>query len=179
MAKSVLEDVNQLNILTNNLLDFTSVHAEDTNINVALVNVVELLFQARSEILKKHCNSDILISINEFEKHLPEIHANESLLYTALINLIENGVKFSPDHAIYIKLILSDNQVIITFQNKTEGILKTELESLFQPFIRGANSKNTSGHGVGLSLTRRIVQLHRGSLIVNLGDQGLIVFELK
>ena len=77
------------------------------------------------------------------------------------------------------ELILSDNQIIITFQNKTEGISKLELESLFQPFIRGANSKNTSGHGVGLSLTRRIVQLHKGSLIANLVSQERIVFELK
>ena len=179
MAKSVLEDVNQLNKLTNNLLDLTSIDADDTNIKLTLVNIVELLWQVRNEILKKHNNYEILIALDEVDEHLPEIYANESLIYTALINLVENGVNFSPDHAIYIKLILSDNQVIITFQNKTEGILKTELESLFQPFIRGANSKNTSGHGVGLSLTRRIVQLHRGSLIVNLGDQGLIVFELK
>ena len=179
MAKSVLEDVKQLNILTNNLLDFTSVHAEDTNINVALVNVVELLFQARSEILKKHCNSDILISINEFEKHLPEIHANESLLYTALINLIENGVKFSPDHTIHVNVILSEDEMTITFHNRTELLSKIELETFFEPFIRGSNSKNTKGHGVGLSLTRRIIQLHKGNLTVSLVSNELIAFELE
>ena len=179
MAKSVLEDVKQLNILTNNLLDFTSVHAEDTNINVALVNVVELLFQARSEILKKHCNSDILISINEFEKHLPEIYANESLLYTALINLIENGVKFSPDHTIHVKVILSEDEMTITFQNRTELLSEIELETFFEPFIRGSNSKNTKGHGVGLSLTRRIIQLHKGNLTVSLVSNELIAFELE
>jgi len=179
MAKSVLEDVKQLNILTNNLLDFTSVHAEDTNINVALVNVVELLFQARSEILKKHCNSDILISINEFEKHLPEIYANESLLYTALINLIENGVKFSPDHTIHVNVILSDDEVTITFHNRTELLSKIELETFFEPFFRGSNSKNTKGHGVGLSLTRQIIQLHKGNLTVSLVSNELIAFELE
>ncbi|MBC7616306.1 MAG: HAMP domain-containing histidine kinase [Pedobacter sp.] len=179
MAKSVLEDVSQLNKLTNNLLDLTSIDADDTNIEVALVNIVELLWQVRNEILKKHNNYEIIIALDEIDEYLPEIYANESLIYTALINLVENGVKFSPDHTIYIKLILSDNQIIITFQNKTEGISKLELESLFQPFIRGANSKNTSGHGVGLSLTRRIVQLHKGSLIANLVSQERIVFELK
>ena len=179
MAKSVLEDVNQLNKLTNNLLDLTSIDADDRNIKVTLVNIVELLWQVRNEILKKHNNYEILIALDENEEHLPEIYANESLIYTALINLVENGVKFSPDHTIYIKLILSANQIIITFQNKTEGISKLELESLFQPFIRGTNSKNTSGHGVGLSLTKRIVQLHKGSLIANLVSQERIVFELK
>ena len=179
MAKSVLEDVNQLNKLTNNLLDLTSIDADDTNIKVTLINIVELLWQVRNEILKNHNNYKILIALDENEEHLPEIYANESLIYTALINLVENGVKFSPDHTIYIKLILSANQVIITFQNKSEVISNLELESLFQPFIRGTNSKNTSGHGVGLSLTRRIVQLHKGSLIANLVSKERIIFELK
>ena len=179
MAKSVLEDVNQLNKLTNNLLDLTSIDADDTNIKVTLINIVELLWQVRSEILKKHNNYEILIALDEIEDHLPEIYANEALIYTALINLVENGVKFSPDHTIYIKLILSENQVIITFQNKTENISELELESLFEPFKRGNNSKNTKGHGVGLSLTRRIIQLHKGSLIASLVSQESIVFELK
>jgi signal transduction histidine kinase len=179
MAKSVLEDVNQLNTLTNNLLDLTSIHSDDTKISVGLVNIVELLFQVRSEILNKHSDYVILISINENEDHLPEIYANEILLYTAFLNLVENGVKFSPDHTIFIRLILSENYVIITFQNKTDQVTEYELEHLFEPFIRGSNSKNTKGHGVGLSLTKRIIQLHNGNLTTSLVRPDLIAFELK
>lgn len=179
MATSVLEDVNQLNTLTNNLLDLTSIHADDTNIDVTLVNIVELLYQTRSELLKKYFNHEILISINEIDDHLPEVYANESLLFTALINLVENGVKFSPDHTVLIRTVLSKNQVIITFQNKTEYVSQFELENIFEPFIRGSNSKNTKGHGVGLSLTKRIIQLHKGCLTANLVSPDLIAFELK
>ncbi len=179
MASSVLEDVNQLNTLTNNLLDLTSIHADDTNIDVALVNIVELLYQTRSEILKKYSNCEILISINEIDDHLPEVYANEPLLFTAFINLVENGVKFSPDHTIFIRIVLSENQVIIKFQNKTENVSEFELENIFDPFIRGSNSKNTKGHGVGLSLTRRIIQLHKGNLIASLVSPDLIVFDLR
>jgi len=179
MAQSVLEDVNQLNTLTNNLLDLTSIDAEDTNINLTLVNLMELLFQARSELLKKHSNYFILISLNEIEDQLPEIYANETLLYTAILNLVENGVKFSPNHTIYIRLILTEDHVIIKFQNETEAVSEYELENLFEPFARGSNSKNTKGHGVGLSLTRRIIQLHKGNLIASLLSQDFIVFELK
>ena len=179
MAKSVLEDVSQLNNLTNNLLDLTSIHAEDTNIKVILINIEELLWQVRSEILKKHRNYEISIALNDNDEHLPEIYGNERLIYTALINLVENGVKFSPDHTIGISLILSPNHVIINFQNKTQYISALELESLFEPFTRGSNSKNTKGHGVGLSLTKRIIQLHKGNLFAYLISQEHIVFELK
>jgi signal transduction histidine kinase len=179
MATSVLEDVRQLNILTNNLLDLTSIHTEDTNISLTLVNIVELLWQARGEILKKHNNYEIIIALDEIDEHLPEVYANESLMYTALLNLVENGVKFSPDHTIYIKFIFKQNQVTITLKNKTNTLAELELENIFEPFVRGSNSKNTKGHGVGLSLTKRIIQLHKGSLDAYLVSPELIVFELN
>jgi len=179
MAKSVLEDVRQLNTLTNNLLNLTSIHAEDTNISVSLVNIVELLWQVRSEILKIDSDFEVLIELDEIDEHLPEVYANESLIYTSLLNLVENGVKFSPDNKVHIKLIFEQNLVTISFQNKTDAFSDYELDTIFEPFFRGSNSKNTKGHGVGLSLTRRIIQLHKGSLNAYLASPELIVFELK
>ncbi len=164
MAKSVLDDVNQLNKLTNNLLDLTSIDTEENNIKLTLLNVLEVLWRARTEVLKKHENYDILISIEESEDRIPEIYANESLIYTAFINLIENGAKFSLNYNIEIKIGITKNQVSIKFQNKTNLLSNSELHHIFDPFVRGRNSKNTKGHGVGLSLTKRIVQLHKGTI---------------
>ena len=92
---------------------------------------------------------------------------------------MENGVKFSPDHTIFIRLIMSEDHVNIKFQNKTDQVSDFELENLFEPFIRGSNSKNTKGHGVGLSLTRRIIQLHKGLLMARLDNPDHITFEVK
>jgi signal transduction histidine kinase len=179
MAKSVLEDVNQLNKLTNNLLDLTSIDTEESNIKLTLINVLEVLWQARTEVLKKFENYQILISIEESEEYIPEIYANEALIYTAFINLIENGAKFSIDHNIHIQIGNTKEQVIIKFQNKTNQISDTELPLIFEPFMRGSNSKNTKGHGVGLSLTKRIIQLHKGTLGVRIIDNCNIEFLLN
>lgn len=180
MAKSVLEDVNQLNKLTNNLLDLTSIDTEENNIKLSLINVLEVLWQARNEVLKKYENYQILITVEESEEHIPEIYANESLIYTAFINLIENGAKFSLDKTIQIKIGLTKEQVMLKFQNKTHPISEVELLNIFEPFTRGANSKNTKGHGVGLSLIKRIVQLHKGTLTTKiLDDDDVIEFSLN
>jgi signal transduction histidine kinase len=178
MAKSVLEDVNQLNKLTNNLLDLTSIDTEEVNIKLTLINILEVLWQARTEVLKKQENYQILISIEESEEHIPEIYANEPLIYTAFINLIENGAKFSLNHTLHIQIDIKKNQVIIKFQNKTNPISDAELLNIFDPFMRGSNSKNINGHGVGLSLTKRIVQLHKGSLSVKIINENTIEFLL-
>lgn len=179
MAKSVLEDVKQLNKLTNNLLDLTSIDTEENNIKFSLLNVLEVLWQTRTEVLKKYEHYHILISIEESEDHIPEIYGNEALIYTAFINLIENGAKFSLDNNIHIKIGITKGQVIIKFQNKTNPLSDTELEHIFEPFMRGSNSKNSKGHGVGLSLTKRIVQLHNGSLTAKIIDADIIEFLLN
>ena len=123
MIRSVLEDVNQLNKLTNNLLELTSIEAEGNNIKLTLLNVLDLLLRARTDIMKKWPHSKILFTIDDKESQIPEIYANESLLHTAFINLIENGVKFSPNQTIEINMSNTANQVSINFQNKTNYTL--------------------------------------------------------
>lgn len=179
MAKSVLEDVNQLNKLTNNLLDLTSIDTEENNIKFTLLNILEVLWQVRIEVLKKHEHYQIFISIEENHEYIPEIYASESLIYTAFINLIENGAKFSVDNKIHIKIEVLKEQVIIKFKNKTNPISDTELQHIFEPFMRGSNSKNTKGHGVGLSLTKRIIQLHNGKLTAKIIDVDFVQFLLS
>ncbi len=178
MAESVLEDVNQLNILTNNLLNLTSLDTEENNIKFTLVNVLEELWHARAIVLKKYPNSNIIIIIDGDEDIIPEIIANESLIHIAFLNLLENGVKFSIDHTIKVKISITNKYVLLEFQNKTEPISEKELNEIFEPFARGTNSRRIKGHGVGLSLTKRIILLHQGYITTNLIEDNTILFAL-
>ncbi len=166
MIQSVLDDVQQLNKLTNNLLDLTSIDADDTKFKHTLVNVLEVIWQIRTELLKKNPDYQILISLDDSAELMPEVKGNEGLLYTALINLIENGAKFSPTHTVEVKIKIENQALLIDFHNEGSVIPDSELNQIFEPFKRGSNSRNTKGHGVGLSLTRRIVQLHKGEIEV-------------
>lgn len=166
MIQSVLDDVQQLNKLTNNLLDLTSIDSDDTKFKHTLVNVLEVIWQIRTELLKKNPDYQILISLDDSAELMPEIQGNEGLLYTALINLIENGAKFSPKHTVEVKIKIENQALLIDFHNEGSEIPANELNQIFEPFKRGSNSRNTKGHGVGLSLTRRIVQLHKGEINV-------------
>jgi signal transduction histidine kinase len=178
MIQSVLDDVQQLNKLTNNLLDLTSIDADDTKFKHTLVNVLEIIWQIRSELLKKNPDYQILISLDDSAELMPEVKGNEGLLYTALINLIENGAKFSPKHIVEVKIKIENQTLLITFHNEGSVIPANELTQIFEPFKRGSNSRNTKGHGVGLSLTRRIVQLHKGEIKVASSENEGTTFTL-
>ena len=179
MAKSVLEDVNLLNKLTNNLLYLATIDSDESNIKMSLINILDLLLQGRIEILKKNKTYEILIDIIAKEDILPEIYANETLMYTAFLNLLENGTKYSPDHTLVIELILLQNLITIKFKNKTNMLSMNELDVIFNPFTRGSNSKNIKGHGIGLSLTKRIIKLHKGDLNASLITNEEIEFTIN
>jgi signal transduction histidine kinase len=179
MAQSVLEDVSQLNKLTNNLLDLTSIDTEGINLKLSFLNFLDVLWQSRADALKNYPESQIFISVEESGDHIPEIYANQTLIYTAFLNLIENGIKFSTDETILIKISNTEEQIVMKFQNKTSQISESELSRIFEPFVRCSNSKNTQGHGVGLSLTQRIVQIHKGLLTVSILEDQTIEFLLK
>ncbi|MFY7909052.1 MAG: ATP-binding protein [Emticicia sp.] len=179
MIQSVLDDVQQLNKLTNNLLDLTSIDADDTKFKYTLVNILEVIWQIRAELLKKNPDYKILISLDDNAEQTPEVKGNEGLLYTALINLIENGAKFSPQHTVEVKIKTLNQILFITFHNEGPVIPSNELSQIFEPFKRGSNSRNTKGHGVGLSLTRRIVQLHKGQVIVDSSENEGTTFTLS
>ncbi|WP_394993723.1 ATP-binding protein [Emticicia sp.] len=175
MIQSVLDDVQQLNKLTNNLLDLTSIDADDTKFKHTLVNVLEIIWQIRTELRKKNPDYQILISLDDSAELMPEVKGNESFLYTALLNLIENGAKFSPNHTVEVKIMIENQALTITFHNEGSVIPATEISQIFEPFKRGSNARNTKGHGVGLSLTRRIVQLHEGQIsVVSSEDKGTV-----
>ncbi len=178
MIQSVLDDVQQLNKLTNNLLDLTSIDADDTKFKYTLVNILEVIWQIRTELLKKNPDYKILISLDENAELTPEIKGNEGLLYTALINLIENGAKFSPNHTVEVKIEIDNQMLKLSFYNEGSAIPVNELSQIFEPFKRGSNSRNTKGHGVGLSLTRRIVQLHKGYIKVKSSENEGTTFRL-
>lgn len=179
MIQSVLEDVQQLNRLTNNLLEMTSVDSDDVQIKFSLVNVAELVWQVREVLLKKNPHCQIITELDENPDLLPEVKANEALLYTVLLNLMENGVKFSPKNRVDIRFQITPKELILSFHNDGAVIPQKELALIFEPFRRGSNSRNIKGHGVGLSLTQKIVKLHNGNISVQSTEKDGTVFTLK
>jgi signal transduction histidine kinase len=165
--ESVLDDIKKLNRASASLLNLASLNADHYQLILAPTRIDELLWASREVLLANHPEFRI-----EIEMDLPEdegrliIAANDHLLGIAFANLIENGCKFSKDNRVKVAMKLLPGQVQISFQDHGIGISENELTKIFQPFYRGQNADKAFGHGIGLSLVRRIVELHRATIAV-------------
>lgn len=163
---SILEDVDKLNLLSNGLLELAQFDVERVNIGWIQVNLDEVLYEAVGTILQKHPDYKITFATDTSDDALPsvQVEGEETLLKTAFINLIENGCKFSPDHHTQLTIQTTRTNVKVAIEDRGIGIAPAELDYIFQPFYRANNAKSLKGNGIGLSLTQKIINLHRGSL---------------
>ena len=169
VLSSVLEDIKSVNRLTNGLLELAHAEMDKSKLRMKNIRVDELLWLTRADILKR--SPEYLINIEmqgfpEDEKRLT-IFGSEHLLRSAFINIIDNACKFSSNHQVNIQLKVEDKTMDILFQDEGIGISEEEISKIAQPFFRGINAKTYPGHGLGLSLTYKIVEIHNGEMNIS------------
>jgi two-component system OmpR family sensor kinase len=80
-------------------------------------------------------------------------------------NLIANAIKFSPvGGATEIVVRAAQDAAELSIRDHGPGVPEAELASLFRPFYRGSNAVRADGHGVGLAIVQRVVQVHGGEI---------------
>jgi two-component system, OmpR family, sensor kinase len=102
---------------------------------------------------------------------------SEMLIERVIDNLISNAVKYSPENGrIEVNVRQAGNGSEWRIRDHGPGVPEEDIQRLFQPFYRGANATLASGHGLGLSIVRRVVDLHDGDVqLRNAEPQGLEV----
>ena len=178
----ILQDAQRLSRLSNDLLDLAKASYDQSGIHFRPVRLDEVLLDARQSILRM--NGSYRVDIR-FEKEPEEgdgvvIRGNEYLLRVAFINLIENACKFSDDHRCSVGIYFNKTRTILKFADDGIGIPGGDVEYVFTPFYRGQNKKHAPGNGIGLSLTQKIVALHKGKITVEsrLGEGTTFTVEL-
>lgn len=165
VLQSVWEDVKELNQLTRNLLEIAKAGTHGA-ISLEKLRVDEILMKALGDVTKQHPGYRVSPDFDELPENEKEcqVFGNAHLLYIAIRNILENGCKYSPDHTVQVRLHFEPETVQLDFVNKSEGIPAEELDNLFEPFYRSANASGLPGVGLGLTLSRRIISLHKGTL---------------
>jgi signal transduction histidine kinase len=103
-----------------------------------------------------------------------DVTADQTLMMQMLINLIDNALKFNrPDGTVTIQAQKTVNGYVrIIVDDTGEGIPQEDIPHIFDRFFRGSKSRNSAGAGLGLSIVKWIVDLHKGTVSAHSGPAG-------
>ncbi|MGQ5389435.1 ATP-binding protein [Paenibacillus sp. M.A.Huq-84] len=109
-----------------------------------------------------------VILINELDAGLPLIYADENRLKQILYNLLENGMKFTEQGSIRISAEIRGKELAVSITDTGRGIPPGQIKRIFQPFqqYNEMGVQSPSGIGLGLSITKQLVELQNGNLEV-------------
>lgn len=176
-VEKILFNTKRMNQLINNVLLLSKLE----NHNISKENSFYLLDeQIRQSILfleSKWTNKNIEFDI-DFDSL--KYYGSESLMFHVWNNLISNAIKFSPDDGlIKMTLKLLDNNIVFTISDNGPGVSEENLKYIFNKFYQADTSHKSEGYGLGLSLTKKILDLSNGTIEVCNLEEGGCCFTVK
>lgn len=160
----IVEESTRLADMATSVLNLTKVENQSILTDVTRFNVSEQIRDCVLLLEKKWSQKGLIITA-QFDEH--EISANEELLKQVWINLIDNAVKFSPESGeIGITITEAHNMATVSIKNTGLEISSDDKKRIFDKFWQGDSSHSSEGTGIGLSIAKRITDLHKGSISV-------------
>ncbi|MEI7594999.1 MAG: HAMP domain-containing sensor histidine kinase [Bacteroidota bacterium] len=182
VLKTIQQDMKTLSKLSDDLFSLAQVSFDISNFKFVKIRLDELLLQSREDVLKRRISNSIkvnFIGVKDNEE-ISSIFGNEQLIKSAFINIISNACKFSNGNEVIIEMESTKRDIIIKFIDKGIGIPENELQNIYEPFYRAKNVKNISGYGLGLPLTKKIIDIHKGKISIEseeaIGSTFIITF---
>jgi len=153
--------------LINSWLRVISVDIHKLKEGFTQISVAESITKALENVepLSVRKNIEIETSIGA---QLPTVNGDSLSLSEAFINIIGNSLKYSPDGSkVIVKAEEQGNETQISIKDSGVGISQEDLPHIFEGFYRGKSGQEAaSGHGIGLAVSRQIVEAHGGSISV-------------
>lgn len=161
----IISECRRLSELSSNVLNLSKVESISVLTDTVCFNVSEQIREAILMLEQKWTQKRI-----RFDLDLEEcrVFGRPDLLKQVWVNLIDNAVKFSPENGVITVRAHKDGSSFrFTVTDHGAGMEPQTQEKIFDRFFQGDHSHSAEGNGLGLSLVRRIVQLHRGSVLVD------------
>ncbi|MCF0059690.1 ATP-binding protein [Dyadobacter sp. CY356] len=166
--KGILEEVKQMNELVSRLLELARTEEHAFRVTFSKIRIDEVLWQAQSSIQQKNPGYQVHINYDQIPENEEELlrYGDESLLRTAFMNLMDNACKYSDNHSVNVFLEIDKDLIKISFKDVGMGIAAAELPYVFDTFYRSATTMSKAGYGIGLALTKRIINMQGASIEV-------------
>ncbi len=169
-----IEDVNESGLhllgLINDILDLSKIEAGKIELELSNIKIAELLENSLIMVKEKCHNHGINLELKiSPEVNEIEFSIDERRIKQVMYNLLSNAVKFTPDGgSVLIETEHKEHILKVSITDSGIGISSENLDKIFEEFyqVEGGITDKTPGTGLGLSLSRRIIEMHQGELQV-------------
>ncbi len=165
-ANVIAEEVDRLNTLVTGLLNMTQIENGSLAADRSLVKLRDVAAAAFEEAQHSAMDKDCRFVL-DVPKEMNPVFVDKGLIRIAITNLLSNAVKYNlPGGEVRLVIEETEDAVQIRVIDSGIGISEAEEARIFDKFYRSADPRvqNISGHGLGLALTKQIVELHHGTL---------------
>ncbi|WP_271009052.1 sensor histidine kinase [Paucibacter sp. B51] len=165
--------------LVDPLLDLSHVESTQGQLKLEIQDLRPLLLELHKEMQGRAQPREVLLAL-QLPPEQPLMAAiNPPRLQQALRNVLDNALRFAPSGStVDVQVRREPAGLCISVHDQGPGIPEAELESVFQPFVQGSNHKpGSGGTGLGLTIARKIMHAHGGTLNAHNHAQGGCLFE--
>ena len=170
----------KLKKLTEDLVEASKASSGNIKLNIERINLDELIKQEIGEFEDKFNKIGLTTIIDIKDKNI-YINADGRYIARVLDNIFSNISKYALENSrVYIDVNKENDNVLVTFKNISREKLNISEEELMQRFVRGDESRNTEGSGLGLSISESLTKLQGGEFEINIdGDlfKVMIIFK--
>lgn len=174
----IIESGQRLKVLLDDLLDLRKIEEGKIDLDYRENNIHDIINKCIHEqeaVIQLHN-----LSINcHFDKKIKQVNCDEYRIGQVIINLLSNAIKYSPDGGEILfsseisKNALNKEVVKISIADQGPGIAEEEHDSIFNKFVQiKKNVSNSGSTGLGLAITREIIQAHKGEIWLKNNDDG-------
>jgi len=161
-ARAIVEQARRMNALVNNLLDMARIQSGDVKLRREWQSVEEVVGSALKAAQPALVDHRVDVAV---PRDLPLVEFDAALIERVLYNLLENAGKYTPaGTAIRVAAEASKGDLLVTVSDTGPGVPPGQRESIFEKFTRGARESATPGVGLGLTISRAIVEAHGGKI---------------
>jgi two-component system sensor histidine kinase KdpD len=170
LVLTIHEEAERMNRLANNLLEMGRLHSDGASLRREWQPLEEVFGAALSQVDSQLKGREVVLRLPD---DLPLVPIDEVLVERVLVNLLENASRYTPAGApIELGAAAGDGEVIVEVLDRGPGLQPGEENRIFEKFFRGEAARASRGIGLGLALSRSIVEAHGGRIWVENRPQG-------
>ena len=168
--KMIQDSGKKLMELINGIIELSQLESGKSALNFQVFSVLNFAQNVLRELEPIACNKDVNLKLDfQINSDKNKLYADRDRLQQILFHLLGNGIKFTPDQGtVVLRIWEENNQIVFQVEDTGVGIAKEQFPFLFEAFkqVESTRQRTYEGSGLGLALTKQLVELHNGRIQV-------------